>query len=202
MVAALAVAEVVLVPRIEGEIEDRAAERVAEVAGVDAELGTFPVVARALALGEVPRVVVTLDEVASTAIRFATIRAELEGIELSRQELLNGQLDLERIDRGSLVAEVTEPDLEEALPANLADVDLSPGRVEVGVAGGTLEAEAVVRDGSLRLRLGSLPAISLPLPGVELFPCALDVEVVEDALRLSCTLDEVPQWLVRRLGDG
>ncbi|MGH9182898.1 MAG: LmeA family phospholipid-binding protein [Acidimicrobiales bacterium] len=195
----MGVAEVVVPPRVEEAVEDRVADHL-DVAAVDAELSPFPVVVRTVVAGRVPRLVVTAEDVGATALTITTVRAELEGIEIDRAALLDGDLELERIDRGSIEATISEDDLEEALPEDVADVELTAGRVRMGVGGQMVSADAEVRDGVLALRAGGLPEVAIPLPGTELFPCALDAEVVPGAVRLGCSVDTVPQWLVRRLG--
>lgn len=192
----LAVAgEVLAPPLVEREIEARVEDRL-QVGEVDADLGSFPVVARVLASSEVRTVVVTLDRLAEqpSPVVIDRVRVELTGVHLERSALFDGEARLEDVERGNLVAEITEEDIEVAVPGG-ADVELSPGRVTATVAGVTVDAAAVVEGGQLRLDLGPVPAITVPLP-VELFPCTLDVAVEQDRVRLSCTLDEVPDWMV------
>lgn len=197
-IAAVA-AEVVVPPRIEEAIEERVAEEVPEAGSVDAELDSFPVVARGLATGEVQRLVVTLEDVALGEVAIESVQVEALGIEVQRQALFDGEVDLERIEQGTLTALVTEADLEEALPGNVVDLTLSPGRVEASVAGQTVGSDVDVVDGRLVFDLGPLPAVSVALPGPDFFPCPLDGEVVDGAVRLGCTLDRVPDYLLRRL---
>ena len=95
---------------------------------------------------------------------------------------------------------MTEDDLEQALPGGRIDLALRPGRVEATVAGRTVGSDVVVEDDRVTFDLGPLPDADIALPGPELFPCPLDGEVVEGAVRLTCVLEEVPDYLLRRLG--
>lgn len=191
-------AELVVPPRIEEVIEARVAERVPEAASVTAELTGVPIVARGLATGEVERLLVTLDEVARPEITISSVAVDVRGIEISRQALIDGEIDLERVDRAELTALITEGDLEEALPSGI-DLSLRPGRVEATVVGQTVGSDVTVAGGRVIFDLGPLPDASVALPGPELFPCPLDGEVVEGAVRLSCTLEQVPDYLLRQV---
>jgi hypothetical protein len=203
VVAVVAVAaEVVVPPRIEEAIEKRVAEEVPEATAVAAELDSFPVVVRGLATGEVQRLVVTLDDVSAPEVDIESVVVEVIGIEVERRALFDGEVGLERIERGTLTALLTEADLEEALPGDVAELTLTPGRAEVSVAGQTVGSDVDVVDGQVVFALGPLPDVSVTLPGPEFFPCPLEGEVVDGALRLGCTLDRVPDYLLRRLEGG
>ena len=199
--AAVVGAEVVLPPRVEEAIEARVARQVEGATSVTAELVGFPIVARALASGEVQRLVVTLDEVTRPEVTISSVTIDVEGIEVSRRALIDGEVDLERVERAELLAVVTEDDLEEALPGPAVDLALRPGRVEATVAGRTVGSDVTVADGRVTFDLGPLPDAGVALPGPELLPCPLDGEVVEGAVHLSCVLEQVPDYLLRRI-DG
>lgn len=196
---ALTAAEVVVPPRIEQGVEERVAREVPEAGSVDATLRSFPVVARVLGTGRMEHLVVVLDDVARPEVRVDSVRVDVRGIEVSRQALVDGEVDLERIDSAALMATITEEDLEETLPGNVADLRLLPGRAEVTVAGQTVGSDVAVRDGRVVFDLGPLGDAGVALPGREFFPCPLEGEVVHGAVQLFCTLDEVPPYLLRRL---
>lgn len=205
MVVAMVVtvaAEVVVPPRIEEAVAERVSTRVPEAGSVRAELEGFPVVARGVATGEVQGLVVTLEEVARPELTVDQIVVELTGIEVARRALIDGEVDLERIERGELTAVITEADLEDALPVDGIDLVLTPGRAEATVAGQTAGSDVEVSDGQIRFALGPLPDLSVALPGRDLFPCPLQGAVVEGAVRLRCTLERVPDYLLRRLEGG
>lgn len=202
VVVALVGSELVVPPRIEEAIEARVASAVPEASSVRVEVDSFPVVARGLATGEVQRLEVTLGDVALPSLAIESVRVEAIGIEVERRALVDGEVDLRRIDEGRLTALVTEAALEDALPGNIADLALSPGRVEVTVLGQTVGSDVEVADGQVRFDLGPLPDVSVSLPGPAFFPCVLAGEVVDGAVRLGCTLERVPEYLLRRLEGG
>lgn len=191
-------AEVLVPPRLEGAIEDRVAQRVPEAGSVSAELDSFPVVARGLATGQVQRLIVTLDEVAHPDVTVSSVEIDVNGIEVSRRAIVEGELDLERVDRATLTAMVSEDDLEEALTGGNVDLRLRPGRVEATLAGQTVGSDVTVAEGRVIFDLGPLPDARVSLPGPELFPCPLEGEAVEGALRLTCTLEQLPDYLLER----
>jgi hypothetical protein len=195
----LTAAELVVPPRIEQGIEERVAAEVPEAGSVDATVESFPVVARVLATGRIEHLFVVLDDVARPEVRIDSVRIDAWGIEVSRRALVDGQVDLERIERGALRATITEDDLEDALPGNIAEVRLLPGRAEVGVAGRTVGSDVTVRDGRVVFDLGPLPDAGVALPGQDFFPCPVQGEVVQGAVQLFCTLDAVPEYLLDRL---
>ncbi|MDP9019509.1 MAG: DUF2993 domain-containing protein [Actinomycetota bacterium] len=195
---ALTAAEVLVPPRIEQGVEERVASQVPEATSVDATVRSFPVVPRVLATGGIEHLVVTLADVARPEVRIDSVRIDVWGIDVSRRALLDGEVDFQHIDRGALTATITEEDLEETLPGNVADLRLLPGRAEVTVAGQAAGSDVTVRDGRVVFDLGALPDAGVALPGQEFFPCLLQGEAVHGALRLSCSLDEVPPYLLRR----
>ncbi len=195
-------AEIVVPPRIEEAIAERVAAQVPEAASVRAELDSFPVVAQGLATGEVQRLVVTLEEVARPEVTIEQVQVEATAIEVGRRALFGGEVDLERIGRGELRAVVTEADLEEALPVEGIDLTLSAGRAEATLAGQTAGSDVEVVDGRVRFDLGALPDVSVALPGPDFFPCTLQGEVVQGAVHLGCTLERVPDYLLRRIDGG
>jgi hypothetical protein len=194
--------EVVVPPRIEEAIEERVAEEVPEAGSVRAELDSFPVVARGLVTGEVQRLVVTLEEVTRPEVEIDSVQVEMTSVEVERRALFDGEVDLERIERGTLTAVISEASLEDALPGAVVDLSLSPGRAEATIAGQTMGSDVTVAGGQVRFDLGRLPDVSVALPGPEFFPCPLEGEVVDGAVRLGCTLVRVPEYLLRRLDGG
>jgi hypothetical protein len=200
VVAVVAVgAELVVPPRIEETIEARVAEEVPEATSVRADVDSFPVVARGLATGKVQRLAVSLRGVELPSVAVESVDVEALGIEIERRALLDGEVDLRRIDAGRLRAVVTEEALEDALPGDVVDLTLSPGRVEATVAGQTVGTDVEVSGGRVRFDLGPLPEVSVALPGPSFFPCTLEGEVTDGAVRLGCVLERVPEYLLRRL---
>jgi hypothetical protein len=70
------------------------------------------------------------------------------------------------------------------------------------VGGVTHEATVVVEDGVLRVSAGELGSLDVPLPRIDLFPCDPTGEVLDDRIRVTCLVDEVPVWLVQGAAAG
>jgi hypothetical protein len=184
-------------PAIEQAIEDRVADRL-DVSSVDARLGGFLVVPTVLATGEVSSLDVDVRGLVRPELTVDWVHVGLSGIELERGALLDGEARLQGVDRGEVEAEVTEADLQAAIPGGVAVLDLSPGQATVTAGGVTVDVGVSVAGGALRVDLGVLPPLTVPLPA-EIFPCPLEGEVLEGRVRLWCTLDEVPDWMVQEV---
>lgn len=177
LAAAWLAVELVAPPLAESQIAERVATSTEGVTGVDADVGTFPVVTRFLLTGEVRDVEVTLNEVARQQLEFTTVTFGLTGVELDRNAAVNGQVDIRDAEAAVLTAALAVPDLADSLglPVELEGADLQP---EVS---------------GRQLTLGDA-AVSLPS---DLVPCEPDARVEGDRVVLTCTLDEVPGLLLR-----
>lgn len=185
LVAVLAVVLELLAPVLAGlQIEEQVRERARDAAGVDAEVGTFPVVTRLLATQRVRRMAVTLDEVARQEVRFTAVRYELQGVRLDREALLRGDVRVTAIRGGQVTAEVTPGALTEALgvPVDVQDGLLSAAGIDAGVV-------PQVQGRSLVLPAGGLPGIPLP---EDLIPCQAEARVEDDSVQVTCALQDVP----------
>lgn len=136
LVVLLAVAALVVelvAPQVAStRIEERVQAQTADVLGVSAKVGPFPVVTRLLATNKVPSLRITIDEIVGQQLPVAAVRFELEGVTLDRDALLSGEVRVRDIDRGRVTA-VLDPNVADALgvqggalPAGLPDIAL-PG---------------------------------------------------------------------------
>lgn len=169
-------------------IEDHVSEQLAGVVGVSADVGTFPVVTRLLVTERVPRLGVTLDELAGQQLTFASVRFDLRGVELDRDALLGGDVRVRSIEGGQVTATVDVNALADAIGV---PVQLEGGSLVAEVGGSRLEIPLAVEGGALRLPAG-LPAVTVP----DVVPCAPTETVVhDDTIELSCALESVPTFL-------
>lgn len=185
LVAVLAVAVELLAPVLAAlQIEEQVRERARDAAGVEADVGTFPVVTRLLATERVRRVEVTLDEVARQELRFTAVSYELRGVRLDREALLRGDVRVTAIQGGQVTAEVAPDALTEALgvPVEVQDGLLSAAGVDADVV-------PEVQGRSLVLPAGGLPGIALP---DDLIPCQPEATIEGDRVRITCALQDVP----------
>lgn len=185
LTAVLALAVELVAPVLAGNrIEEQVREQTQEAAGVDADVGTFPVVTRLLATERVQRVTVTLEEVAHQQITFATVRYELRGLRLDRDALLRGDVRVTGMEGGEVTAEIEPGALTDALGV---PVEITDGRLSA--AGVDAEVGPEVQGRSLVLPTGGLPGVDLP---EDLIPCQPEPSINEDRVRVSCALQDVP----------
>lgn len=178
-VAGLAVAEVAAPPYVESAVEDQVRERLGGVATVEADVQSFPLVARVLATGQVAQLDVELAEVAGQQIRFSRVVATMRGIELSRPDLLRGQVRVTGIEEGELLA---------AAPlGELAAV--------VGVAADTQLWQQAHFEGSELVLEAAGRTFRVPLPLEP--PCDAAATVEGDFLVLRCTFRTVPSFMAQ-----
>jgi hypothetical protein len=181
VVALVAIVAELLAPRmLEARVEALAREHTDGGATVTADAGGFPFLPRLLLDGVVERLTVTLDELDGQEVTIATVALSLDGIHVDRDAMLGGQVEITDIDTGTVLVEVAEDDLSDALGI---PVDLDPEMV--GLAERALEVTAAGGG-----------AVRVPVPH-ELLPCDPDMEVAGDLVRLTCVIDEVPGVLAR-----
>ena len=199
-VFALGALEVLAPPIVEREIQYRVEDRVPEASEVTVEIDSFPVVPTVLSTGGVRRLVVTLLGVEGDQVDLTRLTVDLEGPVLERSALLDGEAALEKVDSAVLTAEIDEADIADALSGlGVSVVDLTPGGVSLTANGVTVDAQVAVIDGVLQVSAGSLGSLSVPLPRIDLFPCEPSGEVLADRVRVQCTVEEVPEWLVQQV---
>lgn len=167
-------------------IEDHVSAQTEGVVGVSADVGPFPVVTRLLVTERVGRLGVTLDEVAAQQLTFTSVRLELTGVELDRNELVAGNVRVRGMQGGQATAVLDVNALSDTLgiPVRVED-----DRLFTEVAG--TEVEVPLGEGGA-LSLPGLSAIALP----DLVSCTDVTTVVEDdRVQLSCTLHDIPSIL-------
>lgn len=193
VVALAALVELAAPSFLEARIEERVRERTRDVAVVDAEVGSFPVVTRLLATGRIRRMTLTLDQLVRQRLTFATVRLSFEGLELDRSALLeHQQVELRDIETGMLTAELTAEALSDLVGV---PVELRSGQVSFEVAGTTLTAQPEIRGRTLRLAGRRVAALSVTLPQ-EFASCTPSLEVRLGRMVLSCRLEELPSLLM------
>lgn len=156
----------------EGEMVDRLEAAAPTATARTAEIDSFPFLGRLVALGDVERVAVRLENVEANGLLFSAIDADLRGVRLDRSRLLQGDVELVGIDRGLVTAEL-----------GLAEV--------VRVAGAAFAGDVRLEDGVL-----VVGGVRLDLSGVPLLPCATRVGFAGTRVVVTCELDEVPDELL------
>jgi hypothetical protein len=195
IVGALVAVDLVAKNVAEGELAERVRMEVPEVDASSARIRSFPFLARLLTSGRVSQVEAEANGVTVRGLRFAAIEVTLEGATFDRDLLVRDRrVVLERIDRGTVRAEVGEGDLSHALgvPIRLRD-----GRASVTVSGREYSAQLEVRQNRL-----VVAGVNLDLPEIDLLaplmPCVGDAQVQTGRIVLSCEFTEVPQEFLDR----
>jgi hypothetical protein len=173
-------------------------DKVQGVSSVDADIDSFPFLGRLLVQGSVSELDVTFRNVTGHGIEVAQLRFEAKRLELDRGVLFSRRnVRLRDVDSVTAEATITE---EQIRKVTGADVRLADGQATVSAGGATATATIKVIEGRVRMEVGSLPAISIPVPDAELLPCAVEAEVVENALELTCTFQDLPAIVVDAIG--
>lgn len=186
------------VPRLvaESKLASRAEEAGPGADSADASITSWPFVGRLLALGEMSRVVVRVHGVNAGPLRLASVEVRATGVVLDRTALVSGDVRLEGIRQGTVTVELDAASLTRTLrvPVTIAD-----GRLRLEVSGAAVATRVELgRNGSLVLRAGRLPALTLPIVRTALNPCAATrVAIERDRVLLSCELDDLPAVLRR-----
>lgn len=196
----LGLAELILTPAVEEAVAQRVEAAGLDQADVTVVLSGFPVVARVVATGEVQRAVVTLEDVRASGVTFASVRADVTGTRIARSALVDGEVTFESVDRVELDGEITAAEITRLLPVGVTDLVLSPGSATVDAFGEEVSAQVTADGGVLRVVPEGAAPVEVALPSGELFPCPLSGAVGAGVVRVSCTVDEVPPWLLAEAG--
>jgi hypothetical protein len=196
----------------EGKLAERAAAYYPPGARSSASIHSFPFLGRLLFNGSIPRVDVDLEDVRFQAVLVPRLSLRVSEVQLDRGELFDGRVKLEDIGRGQMVATIEGSSLARATGF---DVRFKPGEVEVHqkiqgvdvVAKGQVSVKGnVVTVTPTSVQGLSVPlsrfAISYRIPGIEILPCQADVEIVHNAIELSCDVTDIPAALVQAAQSG
>lgn len=179
----------------EEELAKRVRVEVPQAEASSARIRSFPFLARLFTSGRVSEVEAEASGVTVRGLRFTAIEVSLRGATFDRDQLVRDRrVVLQRIDAGTVRAEIGEGDLSRALGV---PIRLSDGRGSVTVAGREYSAELEVR----RNRL-VVAGVNLDLPEIDLLaplmPCVGNAQVQTGRILLSCDFTEVPQEFLDR----
>jgi hypothetical protein len=167
-------AELAVIPLAEGQIESKVAERSDGEAGVSADVDSFPMIARVLLTGRVKELSVTLDQVARQRLTFAEVTFQVSGIEVDRGAILQRNVRIRSIERGTVTA----------------SVDLGALGGVLGRISSFLGTDVRVEDGQLHIGPSSFPL------GDDLFPCDPEGRIEGERVILTCSITDVPDALL------
>lgn len=188
------VGDVVVRQWAEAQLEERIRQSDPAVRDPSVQISSFPFLGRLALAGEVSEMRASIADVEAGPIVFARVTVELRGVGINRNLLLSErQVELERLDEGTVEAELTASALSAALDV---PVELSEGRATVTIAGRSLSADLAVEEGVLVVRAGG-QSLRLPVPEAPLLPCVSSAQVEEGRAILRCTIEDVPPELLR-----
>jgi hypothetical protein len=176
------VSDIALKALAESQIE-ATATREAPGASADAAIPVFPFLPPLLLGGRVDEVSVHLAHVAAGPTFFDRLDFDLHGVEISRGALFRERrVKLVHIDRGTVTAVVQLPAIARGLPLTGLTARVSGRAIVVRGPGGV--------------------SVSIPMPAAALMPCEGTARLEAGAVRVSCTLEDVPPALVDAINSG
>jgi DUF2993 family protein len=183
---------------VEAQLESNIRREVPSADRARVHIDSVPFLGGLAFSGRVRGVRASVDDVQVDRLRFSRVSVELRNTKIDRSTLVaDRRVDLDTVDRGTAVAELSQGALREALGG--LPVILEEGRIGVTVRGVALTVEASIREGVLRLSAGRLSIPPIRVPRLPLLPCVTNAEAGPGVLRLSCRVNEVPQELLRRV---
>lgn len=183
--------------RIEAEIEG--ADRTVDVGNVVADIDSFPFLLRLGARGEVDHFSLRLEDLVTPGVTFQVLQISVDGVTFDRSVLLNARVQVQRLERATIKAEITEAAASEAVGV---PVTFTPGTATVQVAGQPRTAQVAVTNGDLTLAAQGVGELTITLSESDYFPCAVDATVKQGKVVVRCTATELPPALRPFIGGG
>lgn len=167
--------------------ENTIVERLEEAtdAEASADVASFPLITGTLVTERVRSLDVTLTGLTTEEVHFDEVTIDVEGIRLPRNRLFDRNFRPTAIDGGTVSTFVSVTSLGEALGVPLEEID--PATATAELSGGTLTLEAP-----------GIGAISAEFPD-EVLPCSATGRVSSDGVRLSCSVDSIPEVVLQHL---
>lgn len=183
--------------RIEAEIEG--ADRTIDVGNVVADIDSFPFLLQLGARGEVDHFSLRLEELVTPGVTFAVLQIDVDGVNFDRSVLLNASVQVQRLDRATIKAEITE---DAASAAVGVPVTFTPGTATVQVAGQARPAQVTMADGDITLAAEGIGELTITITESNYFPCVPEATVKQAKVVLRCTATELPPALRPFIGGG
>lgn len=187
----IALADVVFVPVVEGRLEHRA-RAAAKSASVQADIGSFPVVGRALAVGEVASVDITWYGVAVGSMEATSLQLHLDGVGFDRGELFSGKARITGVESGDVRMLISASQLSRLFQR---DVLIRGGEVRVRASRDVVvDVQVSATNRGLVLTAPGLEPVSAEV-GEGQMPCAPGASVELGNLLLQCSFRGLPPIL-------
>jgi hypothetical protein len=190
LAAVLSVVDVVVRHRVETTIAQRI-EAKSPGSHAVVTISSFPFLGYLAVAGRVPSLRADITGVTDGSLHIERIDLQVKDLKVSRSKLLHGQVQVQSIRRGTVVAEISQS----AFDA-LTHVPVTLGQGTIGVAGINVGVHATITPGAVSLALGhGLPDIRIPVSELDILPCVGSAQVLPGVLRLSCTFKSLPGFL-------
>lgn len=184
-------ADLVFVPAAEAQVEHQA-RTAAKSASAEADIGAFPVIARALATGEVARVDITWFGVEIGSIQATSLHLHLNGVGFDRGELFGGEMRIKGVESGDIRLLIPPSQLSRLFGT---DVRIQGGTLRVQTAPGTdVEVQVSATSQGLVLTAPGVGPVAAEL-GQAQIPCAPSTSVEGENLALTCSFRGLPPIL-------
>jgi hypothetical protein len=196
----------------QSKLAERAAAYYPPSTAADASIRSFPFVGRLLVMGDVVEMKVGMENLQADVILIRRLDLDLRDVELDRNALFRGRVELIDIGSGRIDALIDGPSLAKAAQADLRfHEDSVEIHKRVGGADVFARGRASVSNNVLRLQPTSVQGVGLPasafaltlrISGPEILPCDAVAEPVEGGLLVGCNVKDVPPSLVRAARSG
>ncbi len=186
----------------ETHAEEQIARRLPMVEGVEVGLDGFPFTPGVLLRGEVEALHVKIARVEEQGLAADELSLDVETIRLDKDALIDEQrLVITSTGRVTVQGYVSD----EAVAALVKrEVEFTPGKVHATIQGRRFEAKIAVQGRLVQLSapIPGVPPLVFPLPSDDVLPCEPQLELLQGRLRLSCTVDALPDELLEALAQG
>lgn len=185
------VADVASAGFVNGRVEEAVRANTEQSVGVHADVARLGWLPRLIARGRIRQAHVQVDELVARDIRFSDVTLDLEQVDVDRSKLVGGEVRIEGVGVARFGFSLTDAELSRLTKLDIAIED---GAVSVTVRGRTVTGKvSVSTERSLIIELGALPAVTLPLPRLDIAPCRPDVAAVNGELRFGCAISPIPR---------
>lgn len=182
---------------VESKVEKKIEAEVPNATGTVVHISSFPFLLRLAGSGQAGTITLHLDKGQEGPFLLGPVDIRFEDVTVDTAKARAGKVVITKLGQGSATAVITDATLSELFKV---PIRLTPGTVQVTVAGRAVTAKVVVADGTLKVLAPGLPPFSTLLPRGVVIPCAPEAEVMGGSIRLSCHFTELPQELVKIVG--
>ena len=202
VVVGLLYADTQLKSLAEDHAEQEITKALPQLSGVQVQLDGFPIALDVLLHGQVEGLHVTIAKAEEAGLQAEELSLDVYEIAIDKDALIDEQrLVVTQIAEATAQGFVTDDEVSKAVKH---EVHFTGGKARATIQGKEVEASASVmgRMVALRTTLPGVPPMVFPLPSTDLLPCSPELEVLEGRLRLSCSIDALPDALRDAMAQG